>query len=62
MMHVSVHKLFKSNNTGMNYFIELYIYIYTYRIFFYECISVKVTEHIVDPIIVFPANFNVFNN
>ena len=31
-------------------------------IFFYKCISMKVTEHIVNPILVFAANFKVSKN
>ena len=31
-------------------------------IFFYECISVKLTEQIVNKIIVFAANFKVLKN
>ena len=30
--------------------------------FYYECISIKVTEQIVNPIIVFSANFKVLKN
>ena len=31
-------------------------------IFFYECIIIKVTEQIVNPIILFAANFKVLKN
>ena len=31
-------------------------------LFFYNCISIKVTEQIVNPFIVFAANFKVLEN
>ena len=42
MMYISMDtKIFRSDNAGVNYFI-----------FYYECITIKYTEKIVNPIII----------
>ena len=55
------YKLFESNNySGINYFIKNIEKLKILMIVLYKCFSIKITEKIFNPIIVFAANFKVF--